>query len=81
MRIPDLEKVLSDKGEYREEISGDPGRPGRGPEDDPVPPGDGGTGCGLRSGWTDGEELFSDPGHRAGPGQTQCGTGPDPHIA
>lgn len=81
MLMPDSEKVLSDKGEHHTEISGDPGRPGRGPEDYSGPPGDGGTGCCLRPGWADGKQLFSNPGDRAGPGQTHCGTGTDRHRA
>lgn len=79
--MPDSEKVCSDKGEHHKKISGDPSRSGPGLEDDPVPPGDGGAGGCLCAGWTDGKELFSDPGHRAGHGQTHCGNGPDRHRA
>lgn len=77
----DSEKVLSDKGEHHTEISGDPGRPRRGPEEDPVPPGDGRARCCLCPGWADGKELLSDPGDRAGPGQTHHVNGRDLHRA
>lgn len=79
--MPDSEKVLSDKGAHHTEISGDPGRPRRRPEDYPVPSGDGGAGCCLCPGWADGKELLSNPGNRAGPGPTHCDTGADRHRA
>lgn len=65
-----LEKVCSDKRECSDEISGDPDGSGGGPAAHLVPPGDGGEGCRLCLGWTDGEKLCSDPGNRAGLGQT-----------
>lgn len=79
--MPDTEKVLGDKGEYHTEISGDPGHPGRGPEDYLVPPGDGGACCSLCPGWADGKKLCSNPRDRAGPVQTHCNTRPDGHRA
>lgn len=81
MPVPDSEKVIHDKREHHTEISRDPGRPGWGPENHAVPPGNGGASCSLCPGRADGEELRSDPGDRAGPGQTHCGPGPQRHRA